>query len=932
MDPEIGHERESDLLHDVIDALLAGTPVNWAAADAAASPDERLLLRHFQSIASVTRPGRTAGELGDTLSARAALVYRLILTLAALKALLGLAAAAQAVATAAPGSAPWPYVTNVTVFGVAAGVLWWSARDWCGRSLGAFFLLIASAFSDRLLLTLTASPALEPIVHALRRLTLDAFLPFALWLFIWFFPAPPLGRRDRWLTRLFLGASLTVSCLLVSANLFLGLQPHIGALPILSAIAAALDRQSSSSYYSLLQFVLAVPALPYLLWKSRFEALEHRRRTALFTVPLVVGIAPMILAVVISPFIGFFDDPANRRAVAPFLYLALLSVVPLTAHAVLVRRVMDIDLLITTAMRHMFVRRVAWLAAIVPFVALAAYVYLNRTMTVTEIVWTQTTLLFLPGVILALLLAAFHQQLSQAIDRRFLVAPPSYPEVLARLERGFRDARGVQEVAALLTQEADRAVHPKTTAVLVPDGSGRRLVSLTGAPHTLPMDSMLAQLLGLARDEVYAGVDATGPVGRLLPEEDRTWLRNGHFQLLLPMLGSAGDLLGVIVVGEKRNGQRFLKDDRLLLATIAGQAAVVLENRALRDEAFQHLLRPAEGQGAIHWDDEPGALCGVCRTMWPAQTRICACGQATAPAALPLVIRGKFRVQRLIGSGGMGVVYQAIDIALDRKVAIKTLPRLTTDRILRLQREARAMAAVSHPNLAVIFGVESWRGAPLLLAEYLEGGTLADRLASGPLHWADAITLGIVLADVLDKVHASGVLHRDIKPSNVGFTREGAPKLLDFGIAVMHVPSMSAVVEAPRPPVAGRELSVDPALRLAATAVTGADRLVGTPLYLSPEALAEAEPDTSFDLWSLSLVLFESVAGRNPFHGATIGDVADNIRRGPAPDILAYCAECPPALATFFTAALAPDRAERPRSAGELRTWLQELRARLTPG
>jgi hypothetical protein len=115
------------------------------------------------------------------------------------------------------------------------------------------------------------------------------------------------------------------------------------------------------------------------------------------------------------------------------------------------------------------------------------------------------------------------------------------------------------------------------------------------------------------------------------------------------------------------------------------------------------------------------------------------------PAAVPVVVNGKFKVERLLGSGGMGVVYLAVDVTLDRKVAIKTLPKVTPDRVAWLQREARAMASVRHPNLALIYGAEHWRGTPLLIVEYLEGGTLSEYLRRGVLEVMEAIDLGIVL-------------------------------------------------------------------------------------------------------------------------------------------------------------------------------------------
>jgi len=344
----------------------------------------------------------------------------------------------------------------------------------------------------------------------------------------------------------------------------------------------------------------------------------------------------------------------------------------------------------------------------------------------------------------------------------------------------------------------------------------------------------------------------------------------------------------------------------------------VIENRCFREPAYHHRATGAGHRAAtIDWDDEPGALCPECRTLWPSRTVTCECGARTQPGALPLVVLGKFRVLRLIGAGGMGVVYLAIDIALDRKVAIKTLPRLTVERVVRLQREARAMATAPHPNLAMIFGVESWRGAPLLVVEYLEGGTLADRLPRGPLPVDDAAALGIVLADVLDRLHASGILHRDIKPSNIGYTRDGEPRLLDFGIASM--------LDEPDAAPSGEPADGSPA----ETKLTGVDQMPGTPLYLSPEAIDGAPPDPAFDLWSLSLVLYEAIGGQHPFRAPTVDGVFDNIRHAEIPDLRTVRPSTPAAAATLFARALSRDPAERPRTAAELRNWLQRLRSEL---
>ena len=131
----------------------------------------------------------------------------------------------------------------------------------------------------------------------------------------------------------------------------------------------------------------------------------------------------------------------------------------------------------------------------------------------------------------------------------------------------------------------------------------------------------------------------------------------------------------------------------------------------------------------------------------------------------------------------MGVVYRAVDLVLGREVAIKTLPRLGPDQAERLRKEARAMAAVTHPNLAVVHGIESWQGIPFLVEEYLGGGTLAHLISDSPPSLEEAIRLGVVLAGVLEQLHIAGIMHCDVKPGNIGFTQGGVVKLLDFGLA-----------------------------------------------------------------------------------------------------------------------------------------------------
>jgi serine/threonine protein kinase len=200
------------------------------------------------------------------------------------------------------------------------------------------------------------------------------------------------------------------------------------------------------------------------------------------------------------------------------------------------------------------------------------------------------------------------------------------------------------------------------------------------------------------------------------------------------------------------------------------------------------------------------------------------------------------------------------------------------------------MASLAHPHLAQIYGAESWRGAPVLVVEFLEGGTLADRLPAR-IAVPQALAWGAALASALEAMHRRGLLHRDVKPSNIGFTSEGTPKLLDFGLA--RLVGEAADADEPGPRV--RQVT-DPAL-------TRSHHVLGTPLYLSPEQLRGAPPSAAQDLWALSVVLWEMLVGRHP------GDA------NPREQLVAERPDCPPALVEFLARGLSRRPEARPPSA-----------------
>ncbi|MDE0004289.1 MAG: serine/threonine-protein kinase [Rhodospirillaceae bacterium] len=475
-----------------------------------------------------------------------------------------------------------------------------------------------------------------------------------------------------------------------------------------------------------------------------------------------------------------------------------------------------------------------------------------------------------------------------------------------------------------LAEELRRGLHATSVTVLLLNDDGTELVPITGNTAPLRCNSALLEILGSTRGDVRLDSQTLESIARLLPPSDREWLDHADVHLLSPLVSVTGMLLGVVAIGEARTGLPYSTTQFALVTAAGGQAAMQIENRRLRSrDADESRSRPGPSSQGLDWQDEPAVYCPACSLVWSPATRQCSCGTGTTLAALPLLVQGKFRLERLVGTGGMGVVYLAVDMVLDRQVAIKTLPSLRSESAERLHREARTMARVLHPNLALIYGTEQWRGTPMLVVEYLDGGTLRDWIRRGPVPYVDVIDLGIVLADVLDRVHASGVLHRDVKPSNIGYTSDRRPKLLDFGLALL---DGSRSTRSGAEPLSGRVTdallqSDDPA-----ATVTVDERLVGTPLYLAPEALAGSRPQPSFDLWGLALVLYEAIAGHHPFAAKDVGTVLAAAGRAGVPDIRDYRPTCPFGLASFLRNALSPNITRRPESAGAMRSELHRLR------
>jgi serine/threonine protein kinase len=271
---------------------------------------------------------------------------------------------------------------------------------------------------------------------------------------------------------------------------------------------------------------------------------------------------------------------------------------------------------------------------------------------------------------------------------------------------------------------------------------------------------------------------------------------------------------------------------------------------------------------------------------------------------------GSCEILSLLGAGGMGVVYRARDTKLQRDVAIKVLPDSVAadpDRIARFAREARLLAALNHPNIATVYGLEEGDGISALVLELVEGETLAERLTRGRLASLEAIHIAKQIADGLEAAHEAGIVHRDLKPSNITLRSDGAVKILDFGLAkaLAAGPDNPGAILAPR------------------SSPTLVGVVAGTPAYMSPEQAQGQPVDKRTDIWAFGCVFFEMLAGQQAFAGRNIGEtLAAVIAAEPAWGALPP--NTPPAVRSLLRRCLQKDQARRLRDITDARFQLED--------
>lgn len=899
--------RRDRSLRAVAAALADGESVDWASAAARLSawPDRAVLdnLRTLADIADVTSGTRESavalGRGGLHLLPAWAIA---VLALAVAQVAVGLAG--WVVGTPENGQVPSIYLGVTTLAFAASGgfLLAVSRTDERAANLGALFLCVASASAHPLSAwLLPLLPAEVRSSFAWRGLLAEAFIPLFLFLFLRSFPrVVRLGSQETVL-RMGIRVAAGTSLVVFVANLAAAMRRP--GEPASDALFGWWARQHPAGTYWVLIVACCAGGLLLALLRARDAAPPERRRAAVFLTGLVVGLMPFALIVLLDylvpPFHGLMLLPEGKRALAAIAYTFVLSVPLTTVYAVRSHRVMGVGRIVHRSLQYAIARTTLRTIAVAPILLLLVLAYLHRAAPLADILTGRVARGLGAVTALGAILLAARAGLEKGLDSIFGRSTHDLHDALARSGPAIQSAHTPDELLYAVTTLAEENLGGQGAAWLR-DGSSDALRPAVQASRPLEPASAL---LSLASDD--ASVVPTDPLDghslfRWLPEWDRQWVVDENLALFAPVRGEGGQMSAALGIRARSNEFPYSRDERLFLQTLATTAALGIERLAGAAPSQERTSAPETGTAGE---------CARCGLVYVRAGEPCSCGNATEACLLPYVLHGKFRLRRRAGRGGMGLVYEADDISLGRVVALKTLPRLSAALSMRLRAEARSMAALTHPHLALIFGAETWRGTPVLVLEYMAGGTLASRLGS-PMPLGETIAVIRAVGEALGAMHEAGYLHRDVKPSNIGMNASGDAKLLDFGLAHLLAEARPALRRVDLPAPGDHDQS---------WSLTATGHVVGTPLYLSPEVLGGAAPGPAQDLWALAVVLYECIAGIHPFRDPQGGRVPQDHACG---DVRSLRPECPAGLAEFLDRALARDVGRRPRTAADFNEQL----------
>jgi hypothetical protein len=471
------------------------------------------------------------------------------------------------------------------------------------------------------------------------------------------------------------------------------------------------------------------------------------------------------------------------------------------------------------------------------------------------------------------LILKFRRPLSDWIDRKFFREAYDQEKILRTLTDDVKKLDSMGEMSRRVSLEVERALHPEHIYLFYREQEHRELslgYSSGGTSQQLRIPEGF-HLLRFMEDQ-GCPQDFPFPHKTNLPQAEKEWLAGLGARLIVPLTGSDTRLTGLFLLGAKKAEVPYTSRDRKLLETLADQIAIVYENVRLKEAIAQE--RKIKHEVLAHVDQQRFNLlkeCPSCGKCFDGGSATCVVDGSPLQLSLPVerTIEGRYRLDRLLGRGGMGAVYNATDLRLQREVAVKILSGSMFGNVRalrRFEREAQAAARLRHPNIVTVhdYGVLSTEGAYIVM-EHISGETLGTRLKREPqIPPIVAAELFEQLLEGVKAAHQAGIVHRDLKSENILLATNQAGQMrvyvVDFGLAKLT-----------------QQMTADRESNSGTAMVTTPGAVIGTFGYMSPEQLTAGVVDERADIFSIGVMVVEVITGGRPFDGGTYHELLTNI-------------------------------------------------------
>jgi eukaryotic-like serine/threonine-protein kinase len=737
-------------------------------------------------------------------------------------------------------------LSQMTAFLIGAGVLIALGAHGTTATLMTLALIAtAAANSGPLLGSHAVVPIAGPVLLVFNWLVTALSFPI-IGLAVLFFPnrAQVLDRHT-WIVPAVIAASLPMLVIgSISTAFLLGSDATLPALAWVS--------MHGWTFEASFALALAVNVVIVVEGIARFRVtldLNERRRVQIvvFTgVPAVFAYALKTGLPLVLELLGYpIEVPWMIEAVLQAIVLLPAFGLP---YAVAVRHVFSPRTVLRRGLQYAFARRTLAALVVLPIIALVVSLVQQRDQSLAMIVTGQPLFYLFLLAMLALGLR-YRDRAQRWLDQRFFRTEYDAREILVSLAGRVPYEADPRDLVAMVVTQIDSALHPETLAVFASDSPHGSNPSATFEPvaalrvKAMPLaaDSGLLTLLRWSDKalEVFLD-DEQSPVARV-PPADRAWLASINAALLVPIFAGGSEprpFIGLIALGAKRSEERYTPEDRELLRGIAIQMGVALDLSRLRKQVDSPQVAAA---GSASPSFTPTVIVG---------------GSAGSGLGIGALVDGKYRVDAVIGQGGMGSVFRAWDVRLERPVAIKVVRAdliANPDARMRFRRESQIVARLQHPSIVTVYDYGNFAdGSAFLVMEFVPGEDLRrfmNRERALPPARMSALLSGI--GGGVDIAHRAGIFHRDLKPANILLPDSGAgPKVVDFGVAKLTT-----------------TVSGD------SGTISAVGTIVGTPSYMAPEQLRGEAVDARADVYSLGVMAYEMLTERLPYPGPSLFDI-----------------------------------------------------------